>query len=253
MKKIGLFLSILFSISFTLNAQSDGTKKDSTIQAPVKAKKTFDRKFQESGTPKWYKEEDLFKASFLYDGTQTHAFFDDRGKIIKTYSEISLRIMPGGIRKHIKSHFKNAKLKSTYHIDYGRHIEFRVLMEETINKKLYQIDLVFDEEGELIEENFPLEYERAVENAKNSDPLFDVNMDEFKEEYEDVLISEKDLPTKAFKYINKEYPSPPYHIKEVWLSSEDNKTIYRVFIKKDGSREQSEIMFNYKGVLIEEE
>jgi len=251
MKKIYFLLTILFCISITVYAQSDSTKKDSTIQAPAKAKKTFDRKYREAGTPKWYLEDDLYKASFIYEETQTHAFFSDRGKLIKTYSEISLRLMPGTVRKHIKSHFKDAEVKNAYHIDYGRYIEFRVLMEDVINNKLYKIDLVFNEDGEIIEENFPLEYERAVENA-NSDPLFDVNMEEFKEEYEDVEISGKELPTKAYGYINKNYPSPPFHIKEAWLSSEDGKTIYRVFLKKDGSREQIELLFNYKGVLIEE-
>ena len=186
------------------------------------------------------------------------AWFLPAGKWDQTKTEIDMKAIPVPAAKYVKTHFKKQPVEKVYHIQKPKNeINFETIITETINDKKYKVELYFDDKGEMIKRVAAPEVEKYLtEQNKDKKPEkkeFDVNEDELaKESSDDRIISDKELPSKATQDLKKRYPAPTYKIVKVVLSKENDKTIYKVSVKKDGTKNVSEIRYDFKGNNLDE-
>ena len=249
-----LAVAIFFAIN---NFAQIIDKKD----VPKNVTKEFSKLFKKEATNiSWEKDSLNFKAFFVFqEEARTLAWFMPTGKWIQTATEIDMKAIPSPASKYVKTHFKKQPIEKVYHILKPKNeVNFEAIVNETYNDKKYKVELYFDEKGEFLRRVAPAQIEKYLEEQskvldKKDKKDFDVNEDELsKESSDDKVVTIKELPTKASQDIKKRYPVPTYKILKIVLTKENDKTIYKVSVKKEGKKDVATIRYDFKGDNLDE-
>ncbi|MEI7597020.1 MAG: PepSY-like domain-containing protein [Bacteroidota bacterium] len=252
MKKFFLFFIAIASLQYCF-AQSIDTK-----EVPPVVSKGFLKKCKGASTVSWEKVGENFKASYLMEEAKVSSTFDAAGKWIETSTLGDAKILPANAAKYIKTNYKKQPIEKVYHVLKQKNVvEFYAIVVQTISDKKYNVELFFDEAGELTNSKVPAEVEKwQADNAKPTKTKtkdLEVKDDDLKADANsgDKEISAQELPTNASKYIKTNYKDPTIKVKQVIVSTQDSKTVYKVALKKEGKKELINLLFDFKGNIIE--
>ncbi|MFH0864785.1 MAG: PepSY-like domain-containing protein [Bacteroidota bacterium] len=279
-----IYFFILFLFSFKLFSQE---YKESELPAEVLS--SFNDKFTHEGNVVWFKDADIFTASFTSEYQNLKVGLTSEGKWIDTKYEIASKELPAQILSYINSKFKDAKIKESSLRESATESDhyYIILEKEEITSVA---ELFFDVKGNFIKKNVPADFYKSSGNDHTTVTVPSDILAAFKTRLPDAIISnwkaegllytayfvndemngraeftsggiwnftkytfsEKELPGPAMSHYKSNYTG--YKIKTSELVQEPAVTdYYYVYAKKDGiGQPRVELCYSLTGKFIKQ-
>ncbi len=136
MKKI--FLAIAVSVTLFAFAQKSG-------RPPAGAKTAFTKSYPGATKVKWEKEDGNYEVSFVLNGAEMSAIYNEKGTLVETETEMKPAELPTSVMTYMKDHYKGITVKGAAKITKA---DGSVNYEAAIKGK----DVLFDANGKFIKE-----------------------------------------------------------------------------------------------------
>lgn len=127
------------------------------IDVPSKVTSTFNEKYPSAVDVVWDMENELYTATFNFDGINSNATFQVDGIWIETVTEISEDEVPEEISKYLEENYDNNDINFASKIETPSSTTFSINVDVTETddedeETTSTLILIFDEEGNLIED-----------------------------------------------------------------------------------------------------
>jgi len=123
MKKISILLPVLLAVALTGFANSGKTKEENRVL------QAFNRQFAGAQYVKWTElENDLQKASFLWGGHRTEAYFADNGEFVGAVRGLLFQQLPLTVARAVDNKFENRVILEVREITNAEGTSYVILM-----------------------------------------------------------------------------------------------------------------------------
>ncbi len=251
----------------------DKPKKDKTpterqplseTQVPQPVRDSFNKKIKKFEDLRWDTIKGKYVASYFDPIKQQNcrAEFNRQGSWIMTSIELDQGSLNQNILKHIDENYPYLKINSAESVttaDKKRYILILIFDNKWLNDPMVYHELYFSTSGRLEREVYADfidsydAFEKEDYEARNEYFLEYVDSDDLSTPEEYKQINPKELPTRAVKHTEANYPE--HRITECYIMIDDfsGETVYWVILKQEGVRTRIKATYNFKGEFIEQE
>ena len=122
-----------------------------SVKVPETVQKTFEKAFPDAQNVDWKKEKPLkYEASFVINGTEMSASYNDDGKWLETSQTIKQLELPGSVQSVLDSVYSDYEVASTYRIEKPEKI---ILYKVTLKNGAVQKEILFRGNGKVSQIN----------------------------------------------------------------------------------------------------
>jgi hypothetical protein len=149
-----LFLSLSFLQAYSQENEIK-TNPRQNFKVPEVVKKTFAAKFPNATNVKWGAAKDSkYEADFTLNKHEVSAFFNPKGLLIKTDTELNEAELPKTIKTYLSNNYKGYKISEIDKLEIKGKTTYKM---EAKNDK-FEYDLEFDKNGKvLLKEKYPID------------------------------------------------------------------------------------------------
>jgi hypothetical protein len=144
-KHFTIMTAVLFSLACT---STKATKLTESEIPPAVVIKAFEKQFPNAQEAEWEKEEEGYEVEFYQDGKELEIVYSEKGKMIEMEEEIEYKDIPQSLVEALASTYPGMEITQPERITRGN----QTLYELTLVKDNISMESVFDEDGNLIEE-----------------------------------------------------------------------------------------------------
>lgn len=190
--------------------------------------------------------------------------FDQKGTYLKSVTILNPRDLLPLIQTYIENNYYDLDIESAESIVYAdkkKYILVRLFSPEWMNDPMVFHELYFSTSGRLEKEVLASFIDARDEFDRQQKEQRDQNFNDYidgddislneGEMVDGQIVSFKELPTNASKYLTSTYPSFKYS--EGIIITEDDQLRYSVIMKREGYNDRKRILFDLKGNFLKEE
>jgi hypothetical protein len=143
-----LIFTLIISLAFLeANSQENSIKPRQNFNVPEVVKKTFATKFPNATNVKWGAAKDSkYEADFTLNKHEVSAFFNPKGILVKTDTELNEAELPKTIKAYLSNSFKGYKISEIDKLEIKGKTTYKM---EAKNDK-FEYDLEFDKNGKVL-------------------------------------------------------------------------------------------------------
>jgi uncharacterized membrane protein YkoI len=196
---------------------------ENIVNVPDALKEKLSKEHPNSKDVEWEKEGDNYEAEFEEDGIEISIIYDSEGNLIAKEVEIEIKDLPEPITNYILENYIGYDIEEAEKIENNDGVYYEVEIENGDK----EIELLFDSEGNFIEEE--------IEN------------EEADEEVNEKEINISDLPQIIKDSIQNKYPGSEI-IEADEITNTDGSITYDIEIKYND--DVIEVMYDSKGNFL---
>ena len=122
-----------------------------SVKVPEAIQTSFGKTFPDAQDVSWKKEKPLkYEASFVINGTQMSASYNEDGKWLETSQTIKQLELPGSVQSVLDSVYSDYEVASTYRVEKP---ENNILYKVALKNGAVQKEILFSENGKVSQIN----------------------------------------------------------------------------------------------------
>lgn len=235
-------------------------------KVPAKAVEYFKKKEARAEEIRWDTVGTEYCVSYYNPSRDwnSHMFFDKNGNWAKTVVDNEVRDLHPLIQRHLDENYYDYDIYSCEYFtfpDKTKYYLIKIYQKRWLNDPMVYHELTYSRSGRLEKEVLtdfldPDDQEMQEQRQNELDDLEnvlegdDLNLGDG-DMVDGQLIEQKELPSKANKYIKDNYSD--YRFLEAMTLDEDGKFMYSVFLKREGFDDRKRVLFDLTGNFIKDE